>query len=408
MAKDIRQNIAKSLKSCQDRYGKVREKFQSPFFCMLTQVEDMKSLTTITLNSIEPEFSYLEYLQPSRTRPDYWNNLGSSKSRTVKQEDDARQHISSLLSDVDTKTAVAFTDGSCRGNPGPCGAGACILLPNTEVIELKQPVSKLSSILVGELVAIKFKITLQALLTEIGRFEINKVKLLSDSQSAVGIIDLGWENKTHKVLSTEILQLRKELELADVTVNFDWTPGHAGIKGNDLADRLAKEAAKEAEEMETEDSLFVTSQSDIRHSARESVRIKWQRRWEIVETGRHLYGLKPQVQPKKINFHGLSNQRQLLQLQSGYCLNDYLNKIGAKNTSLCNCGEVETVTHFIEDCTLYETSRENLKKEIFLKTGISVFTKELLLSDIQEDQFKDHRQELSNIANEFVKSSKRF
>jgi hypothetical protein len=114
MAKDIRQNIAKSLKSCQDRYGKVREKFQFPFFCMLTQVEDMKSLTTITLNSIETEFSYLEYLQPSRTRPDYWNNLGSSKSRTLKQEEDARQHISSLLSDVDTKTAVAFTDGSCR------------------------------------------------------------------------------------------------------------------------------------------------------------------------------------------------------------------------------------------------------------------------------------------------------
>jgi hypothetical protein len=94
--------------------------------------------------------------------------------------------------------------------------------------------------------------------------------------------------------------LRKELELADVTVHIDWTPGHAGIKGNDIADRLAKEAAKEAEEMETEYSLFVTSQSDIRHSARESVRIKWQRRWKIVETGRHLYGLKPQVQPQKL------------------------------------------------------------------------------------------------------------
>ena len=23
-----------------------------------------------------------------------------------------------------------FTDGSCRGNPGPYGAGACLFLPN--------------------------------------------------------------------------------------------------------------------------------------------------------------------------------------------------------------------------------------------------------------------------------------
>ena len=27
-----------------------------------------------------------------------------------------------------------------------------------------------------------------------------------------------------------------------------WTPGHANVNGNEIADRLAKEAAKEAEQ----------------------------------------------------------------------------------------------------------------------------------------------------------------
>ena len=48
---------------------------------------------------------------------------------------------------------LAFTDDSCRGNPGPCGTGSHVLLPNSDAVELKQPVSKLASILLGDLVA---------------------------------------------------------------------------------------------------------------------------------------------------------------------------------------------------------------------------------------------------------------
>ena len=148
--------------------------------------------------------------------------------------------------------------------------------------------------------------------------------------------------------------------------------------------------------------------NDIHRSARESVRIKWQRRWDIIETGRHLYRLKPQIQPKYINFNNLSSQRQLLQLQSGYCLNDYLCKIGIKDTRLCKCGEVETIDHFIEECCLYEVKREHLKKEIFLKAGINEFSTKLLLAAMPDDPYKEFRDELSNILNQFVESTKRF
>ena len=50
------------------------------------------------------------------------------------------------------------------------------------------------------------------------------------------------------------------------------------IRGHEIADRLAKEAAKEKEEMM--DDKGVASQSDDKSAARESVNIKWQRTWE--------------------------------------------------------------------------------------------------------------------------------
>jgi ribonuclease HI len=49
---------------------------------------------------------------------------------------------------------VAFTDGSCQGNPGPCGYGAVLYPGDNEGISLKRPVAQRGSILLAELVAI--------------------------------------------------------------------------------------------------------------------------------------------------------------------------------------------------------------------------------------------------------------
>ena len=54
-----------------------------------------------------------------------------------------------------------------------------------------------------------------------------------------------------------------------------------------MADRLAKEAAKEAEEMT--DDIGIASPSGVKSAAKESVNIKWQRRWEVTEKGRRLF-----------------------------------------------------------------------------------------------------------------------
>ena len=86
-----------------------------------------------------------------------------------------------------------------------CGAGACVYLPHeTAPVLLKQPVSKHGSILLGEMIAIKM--VLDFIVEKLHqKMEIKDVLILSDSQSSVGLLTLGWEPTQHKTTSKEIL-----------------------------------------------------------------------------------------------------------------------------------------------------------------------------------------------------------
>ena len=118
------------------------ERKNSPFGKMNVQVADMTTNTNISLQSLEKEFNFLESLQPTKRSPEYGQNLGSLKTRTVQQEKLSREIIEGLIDSCNTETAVGFTDGSCLGNPGPCGAGACLFIPGSvDPIMIKQPVS---------------------------------------------------------------------------------------------------------------------------------------------------------------------------------------------------------------------------------------------------------------------------
>ena len=59
------------------------ERKVSPFGKMNIQVADMSTNTEISLHSLGKEFNFLESLQPTKRSPEYWQNLGSSKTRTV-------------------------------------------------------------------------------------------------------------------------------------------------------------------------------------------------------------------------------------------------------------------------------------------------------------------------------------
>jgi hypothetical protein len=128
------------------------ERHISPLEKMYLQAEYMKTTENIDVNCIEPQYEY-QGLVSTIHPPDYWRNLSSSKSRTKQQEEAGKRIILDLLDNQQSNSAVAFTDGSCSGNPGPCGSGA-IIFHREEEIELKRAVSNRGSILLAEIIAV--------------------------------------------------------------------------------------------------------------------------------------------------------------------------------------------------------------------------------------------------------------
>ena len=400
------------IKSSWDRFMETDqvERKISPFGKMNVQVADMVSNTGIPLHCLEKECTYAESLRPSKSKPEYWQNLGSSKSRTKMQEALSRELIGNMLENCNETTAIAFTDGSCLGNPGPCGAGACIFPPgHTEPILLKHPVSSCGSILLGELVAIKLAVKhIQTKTTGRDKQIIEKLHVFSDSQCAIGHLTLGWEAKSHKATIQEVKSDIQKLEESGVNVEISWTPGHSDIKGNEYADKLAKEAAEEAKEKT--DIPPVLTMGDIKTAVRDSGRKKWQDMWDKSEKGRNLFNYRPKVDYKvKHKFESRKGESIVSQLRTGYVkLNEYLQKSNITENDKCQCGEIESVKHFLLECEIYENEREKLRSNLFRSCGITHFDMNVLLDLRPDDEFKEWRSSILEELETFVVESKRF
>ena len=90
-------------------------------------------------------------------------------------------------------------------------------------------------------------------------------------------------------------------------------PGHSEVEGNEVADRLTKEAAVKAEELEDE-TIVVTVQDTKRH-ARASIQRKWQQRCGIGEFGRDFYLCTPFWDSNpRLDFPNTRMFKQILQL----------------------------------------------------------------------------------------------
>ena len=81
------------------------------------------------------------------------------------------------------------------------------------------------------------------------------------------------------------------LKSQNVSIELNWTPGHADIAGNEIADKLAKEAAEEAENMP--EMVTPLTSTDIKKAVKDSCKIKWQKRWDVSQTGRHMFDFQP-------------------------------------------------------------------------------------------------------------------
>ena len=94
MSKDNSQAIKQLWNEWRDDY-RGKERYMSPFGVIDLQLEDMETNSGTSIINIEPEVSFLEGLCPSKSKPEYWNRLGSSKSRSVAQQEEANVTVQS-------------------------------------------------------------------------------------------------------------------------------------------------------------------------------------------------------------------------------------------------------------------------------------------------------------------------
>ena len=206
----------------------------------------------------------------------------------------------------------------------------------------------------------------------------------------------------------DILTEMEQIKRKGIEIDIKWTTGHAEIKGNEEADRLAKEASKEAESMTDEDKTV--SQAKFKQAAKAHSLTTWQKQWDVSEKGRFLYGLKPKVTQKTVfDFPNKKLYRQIAQLRIGYVkLNDYMYKVGVSDTRICSCGEIETIEHYLLNCENYFNERERMRTVLFQQTGIGNLTTENILGCNDTDFKKEFDLAISTALGDFITQTARF
>lgn len=136
------------------------------------------------------------------------------------------------------KEVEIFTDGACKGNPGPGGWGSILRYKGTE-----------KEISGGEANTTNNKMELTAVIEALKMLkEPCKVTLYSDSQYVCNALKLGWakkwqsnnwmRNKKEPALNPDLWEAL--LKLCDVhQMEIVWVKGHAGHPENERCDRLA-------------------------------------------------------------------------------------------------------------------------------------------------------------------------
>ena len=130
-----------------------------------------------------------------------------------------------------------YTDGACRGNPGPGGWGAWLKSGNAE-----------RELFGGERLTTNNRMELTAVIEALATLKRRcRVVVHTDSQYVKNGIttwihawkERGWKTADRKpVKNVELWQRLDELR-AGHDVHWRWVKGHAGDPGNERADRLA-------------------------------------------------------------------------------------------------------------------------------------------------------------------------
>jgi ribonuclease HI len=141
------------------------------------------------------------------------------------------------------KEVTIYTDGACRGNPGPGGWGV--------VLRYNQHQKEIYG---GEQETTNNRMELTAAIKALMMLKHHcKVSLYTDSKYVMqGIQDWlagwkknGWKTAGKKPVKNQDLWQQLDEQVQQHTIDWHWVKGHSGDPGNELADALANRGIDE-------------------------------------------------------------------------------------------------------------------------------------------------------------------
>ena len=204
-----------------------------------------------------------------------------------------------------------------------------------------------------------------------------KVMILTDSKTSLQMIL--HPSRNYSVLTSLIQKIVLQLNETK-SVHLVWLRGHAGIRGNDIADRAAKQGHNLNQITETpltfsEHICLLNKKS---HQYWEKV---WKEKVHSTGVGKHLLALRENIKHLPWTKHNDRRTEVVMnRLRLGHAgLNSYMFRFEMHHTDECpNCYEAETIEHFFLECPEYEDARLILRRELQLLNAEPVTVKTLL------------------------------
>lgn len=142
-----------------------------------------------------------------------------------------------------TKTIEIFTDGACRGNPGPGGWGALLIAGGRR-----------KTLYGGEIATTNNRMELTAAIEALNALKgSSSVILYTDSKYVLDGINSwidGWKKRSWKTadrkpVKNQDLWQALDNAVARHNIKWNWVRGHTGVPGNEEADALANRGIDE-------------------------------------------------------------------------------------------------------------------------------------------------------------------
>ncbi|XP_043226976.1 uncharacterized protein LOC122384061 [Amphibalanus amphitrite] len=271
-------------------------------------------------------------------------------TRRTDPPDKRREAAERALAALPAPDCSIWSDGSAAGGTSNGGGGAAIILhrENDRRIECLAAAGTHCSSTRAELVAVREALKSLASLPADSLDAIKEIRLCTDSRACLQTLQRGQAAQQEE-LPASIWASLHDLTCSGKHVTLQWVPGHAGIPGNEDADRLANRAAAELSQAAVPLDM-AGARAAIRHRSAE---------WTAARAKAH-----PHLPPTP-GHEDLTRWEQvtLSQLRVGRSVltRKTLHEIGlATNPDCLNCEEEDSVAHLLTECPAYARMRSRL------------------------------------------------